>query len=53
MIDRIARAIDPEIWEIDGPVPTRGATEDFHRRRQESIRVARRVIEAMTEQNDE
>jgi len=52
MIERVARAIDPEIWAVDAPIPTRSATIDFHARRQESCRVARAAIEAMREPTD-
>jgi hypothetical protein len=45
-IERAARALDPEIWEIGAPVPTRAATEDFHARRSRSIETARTVLTA-------
>lgn len=45
-IERAARALDPEIWEIDAPTPTRAATEDFHARRSKSIETARTVLTA-------
>lgn len=34
--ERVAAVIDPEIWGIDGPTPTRSETEDFHKRRRKS-----------------
>jgi hypothetical protein len=47
MIERVAMAIDPDVWASDGPTPTRGDTVDWHARRQKSCAVARAAIEAM------
>lgn len=46
-IEEVARAIDPDIWAIDGPIPTRADTIDFHARRQASIDCARIAVDAM------
>lgn len=53
MIERVARAIDPDIWEIDGPIPTKADTIKFHQRRQYSIAKARAAIEAMRDHTRE
>lgn len=45
----IARGIDPEIWEMDLPAPTRDAITDFHARRRKSIATARSILAALKE----
>lgn len=42
--ETIARAIAPEAWADDLPIPTRGDVLEFHARRQESCRKARAVL---------
>lgn len=42
--EQIASLIDPEIWAIDLPIPTRGNTIDFHARRQASIAKADAIL---------
>lgn len=45
-IEAAARAIDPDIWRDDLPIPTRSDTVAFHSRRQRSIADATAAIEA-------
>jgi hypothetical protein len=47
IIETIYRAIDPEIWAIDGPVPTRFDVNEFHARRQQSSRLATAALSAL------
>jgi hypothetical protein len=47
MVERVAAALDPEIWAIDLPIPTRANTEVFHIRRRKSVLLARAAIAAM------
>lgn len=49
MVEKVARAIDPEAWKDDLPVPTRADTIAFHEGRQASIVRARAAIGAMRE----
>lgn len=49
MVEKVARAIDPEAWKDDLPIPTRADTIAFHEARQASIVQARAAIEAMRE----
>ncbi|RKD68949.1 hypothetical protein [Rhizobium sp. WW_1] len=53
MIERVARAIDPDVWESNIPIPTRGDTLDFHERRQKSCALARAFFEAAREPTSE
>jgi hypothetical protein len=47
MVEAAARAIDPAIWEHDAPeIPTRAKVEEFHYRRQASVRTARAALAA-------
>ena len=43
-VEAVARVLDPDIWADDLPVPTRGSVEDFHARRQRSIKDATAAI---------
>jgi hypothetical protein len=52
MVERVAKALDPEIWVTDLPTPTRADTEAFHTRRQRSIVQARAAISAMQLEGD-
>lgn len=52
MVEKVARAIDPEAWKDDLPVPTRADTIAFHEGRQASIARARAAIGAMREPSD-
>lgn len=52
MLNKAAEAVDPEIWAIDGPTPTRGDVTDFHARRQRSISIALAVLHAIREPSD-
>lgn len=47
-VERVAKAIDPEAWGDDLPVPTRSHIESFHQRRQASIEAARRALSLTT-----
>lgn len=49
MIERVARALDPDAWISDGPTPTRADTISWHSRRQASCVSARAAIAAMLE----
>ena len=52
--ERIARAIDPEAWAQELPVPTRADTIAFHARRQASNAAADRVLnQALAEPDSE
>lgn len=42
--EAVARAVDPEAWAENLPVPTRADVIDFHARRQASIVVADRIL---------
>lgn len=46
MLMRAAEAVDPAVWAEALPIPTRSDTISWHARRQESIKVARRVLAA-------
>lgn len=43
-VEAAARALDPLIWEMNLPGHTRSEVEDFHHRRQKSIRSARAAL---------
>lgn len=45
----IARAIDPEVWKADIPVPTRDDTIGFHRRRQQANAQTVAILSALEE----
>jgi hypothetical protein len=47
MIERLARILDPQVWNDDLPVPTRADVQSFHQRRQESCAKAKELIETM------
>lgn len=47
LIQKIAQAIDPDVWGDDIPVPTAGHTVAFHRRRIDSMTAAVRVMAAI------
>jgi len=47
VVERAARAIDPKIWAIDAPTPTRDDTFQFHVRRQKSVELAKAAIAAL------
>lgn len=49
MIEKLAEAIDPEIWSENSPVPTEAGIVTMHKRRKLSCSVAERVIEALVE----
>lgn len=53
MIERVARALDPEVWSEETPVPTRAGILAFHSRRQASVSTARVAIDAMREPTTE
>ena len=46
-IELVARAIDPEAWADDAPIPTRAAVIAFHQNRQKSVERATAAIAAM------
>lgn len=48
-IEAVARAIDPDAWADDVPIPTRGHVLDFHERRQRSCQAARAAIATLDE----
>ena len=50
MLQKIARAIDPDVWAEDIPVPTAAATVTFHRRRIDSLMAAVRVMGVIEDQ---
>jgi len=41
-----AAAVDPEIWAMDTPPPTRADIEAFHARRRKSVEIAKAVLTA-------
>ncbi len=43
-VEEVARAIDPEAWSDNLPIPTRADTVAFHERRQASCATASRVL---------
>jgi len=45
-VEEVARAIDPEAWADDMPVPTRELVIEFHARRQKSVASALAAMEA-------
>lgn len=45
--EKVAAALDPEIWADDMPVPTRAAVTDFHARRQASTVKADTILTAL------
>lgn len=47
LMQKIAQAIDPEVWAQNMPVPTRADTVKFHRRRIDSLLAAARVRDAI------
>ncbi|MCO5092091.1 hypothetical protein [Bosea sp. (in: a-proteobacteria)] len=49
VVERVATIIDPEIWAIEQPIPTRGHVEDFHQRRRSSCDLAQRIIAALSQ----
>lgn len=53
MIERLARILDPQVWEYDLPVPTRADVQSFHQRRQDSCAKAKELIEAIREPTSE
>lgn len=46
--ETIAAAIDPDIWQMDLPVPTRDDVVGFHIRRQESVERADAILAALS-----
>jgi hypothetical protein len=49
-IEAVARALDPEIWNIDLPIPTRADVTSFHERRERSNTQAGAAIAALPAQ---
>jgi hypothetical protein len=47
-VERMARAIDPEIWACDPPISTLAAAIRFHERRRASCRIATAALAALT-----
>lgn len=47
VVERAARAVDPEIWTDDIPIPTRAGIHSFHARRQRSCVIARAALDAI------
>ena len=45
-VEAAARAIDPDAWKDDLPIPTRADTVKFHERRQKSAQLARSALDA-------
>ncbi len=49
LIEKIAATIDPEIWEMGAPIPTRADTISFHSRRQDSVRLATKITSSIAD----
>ena len=47
LVEKVARAIDPEVWDDHLPTPTRSDTISWHARRQKSCDLARAAIQAV------
>lgn len=47
VIEIMARAIDPDVWSMDGPVPTRADVIAFHDLRQKSSVKATAILAAL------
>ena len=47
VVEMVARALAPEAWRDDGPIPTRAGVEGFHERRQRSCRDATAAISVL------
>ncbi len=50
LVEKVARALDPDAWREELPVPTRAAVIGFHMRRQKSAELAHAVIPVVLEE---